>query len=250
MLRLIFILVFLLCVFVGALGWALNHWFGWKGMLAFPFVLLVVLWIGKKLVGAFIKRFALGLFSMKSGVLKGASMQVHSVIPVASPLKTPDAHADDEEVGDAQESNDVASEDAQVDADSDEQDEADTEPEQPKEHFEVDLTITPREGCGDRVWEPGELVLTSEPVSSLEDIEEKEIGTTENVLIWKDSAFSPDEDGKYPGAQRLKLTIAVQPGASKASLQYYNQSLGVITLPPWTPASESAASSASEPAAG
>ena len=69
----------------------------------------------------------------------------------------------------------------------------------------------------------------------------KEIGVTEKVLIWKDSGFSPDEEGKYPGAQRLKLTIAVQPGASKAWLQYYNQSLGAIALLPWAPAGEPAA---------
>jgi len=243
MLRLIFILVFLLCVFVGALGWALNHWFGWKGMLAFPFVLLLALWIGKKLVGILIKRFALGLFSMKSGVLKGATIQVHSITPVAIPPSTHDARADDEDAGD----DEVGDEDADTDADSNEAEEAASEQERPREHFEVDLTVTPREGCGDRVWEPGEFVLTSEPVSSLEEIEEKEIGTTENVQIWKDSAFSPDEEGKYPGTQRLKLTIAVQPGASKAWLQYYNQSLGALTLPPWTPASESASGSALAP---
>jgi len=59
--------LFFVCLWAAS-GFALNHWFGWKGLLAFPFVCLMILWIGKKLSGNLIKRFVFGLFSMKSGL--------------------------------------------------------------------------------------------------------------------------------------------------------------------------------------
>jgi len=76
---------------LGVLAVELYHFFGWKGMLAFPFIVLALIWVGKIFIGKLIKRFALGLFSMKSGVLRGASMTVHSIASVPKPSEFNDA---------------------------------------------------------------------------------------------------------------------------------------------------------------
>ena len=104
-------------------------------------------------------------------------------------------------------------------------------------YFDVDMTITPVNSGADRAWEPGELILTSEKLSSLEDLEDddKELGTAHTVTVWDGAQFGPDDPGKYPGEQRLKVTFAVEPGASKGWLHYYNEPIGVLELPVWAP---------------
>ena len=51
------------------------------------------------------------------------------------------------------------------------------------------------------------------------------------VKIWDGTKFGPDDPGKYPGEQRLKLTFSIKPGASKAWLHYYAETIGVLELP-------------------
>src|SRR5215213_201825 len=99
MLRLIFILIFVFLAIISGSSIALWHFFGWKGLIALPFILIVMLWLGKKVGGYLFKQVALGLFSMKSKVLRGASMKVHSVTPVAQPKH-------ENEVADAEEESD------------------------------------------------------------------------------------------------------------------------------------------------
>src|SRR6266404_3834985 len=209
MLRLSLLAVVFLLVLVGVLAVELYHFFGWKGMLTFPFIVLALLWIGKAFIGKLIKRFALGLFSMKSGALRGATMTVHSIASVPKPSDFNDT----EEVGEADADNHCNETDAKdITAEKQQEEEVDDEkpePEKPRNYYIVDLTITPGEACGDRVWEPGEFILTSERIKSLADLEdgEKEVGTTHEVQVWDGSEFGPDDSGKYPGQQRLKVTL-------------------------------------------
>jgi len=42
-----------------------------------------------------------------------------------------------------------------------------------------------------------------------------------------------DEIGKYPGEQRLKLTMEVTPGTRHAWLYYYQEQVGALELPEW-----------------
>ncbi len=245
MLRLILLLALVFCVLVGGLALALNHWFAWKGLVAFPFIVLALLWLGKFVIGAVIKRLALGLFGIKSQVLRGATLQVHSILPVPKPPEQtdedePDADEDEEETdedeADEEEEDEEEDADDEADDEDDEEEEADEEEAEPKprEYFALDLTITPSDGSAGRVWEPGELLLTREPISSLADLDDKQVGTTEDVRVWNGTDFGPDDDCKYAGAQRLKITMATRPGTVKAWLQYYNEALGEVTLPPWT----------------
>jgi len=240
MLRLILLAVLFLLVLGGVLAVELYHFFGWKGMLPFPFIVLALIWVGKIFIGKLIKLFALGLFSMKSGVLRGAGMTVHSIASVPKPSEFNDAHeyeeADAHKHHNETDAKDSCAEELQEEEVDDEKPEP-AEPEKPRNYYTVELTITPREGGGDRVWEPGEFILTSERIKSLADLEdgEKEVGATHEVQVWDGSKFGPDDPGKYPGQQRLKVTFAIVPGTSKAWLQYYNETIGSLELPPWQP---------------
>jgi hypothetical protein len=237
MLRLILIAITLLLVLVGGLAVALSHFYGWKGLVAFPFILLLLVWLGKVVIGKLLKGFFLRLFSMKSGALRGASVAVHSITPVSEP-----AHASDKSIEDKDEGTDDSEEDVDEDGDAEKAEEApeegESEPKEPRHYYAVDLTITPLEKNLQRFWEPGELILTSERLKSLEDLEsgEKEVGTTHDVEVWNGSSFGPDDECKYPGARRLRVTFAVKPGASKAWLHYYAETLGSLEFPAWAPA--------------
>lgn len=207
MIRLILIMILLALALVGGVAVALHHFFGWKGLLAFPFLLIALMWIGKVIIGKLFKNFALSLFSMKSSALKGASMTVHSVTSIPMPkLEESDEH--DEH-----------------DHDHDDEDD------EPRLYYQVDATITP--ASEDRSWEPGEFILTSDRIKSLSELEDgkKEVGNIHEVQIWNGSAFGPDEEGKYPGVQRLLMTFAVKPAVSKAWLHYYNEPIGTLELP-------------------
>jgi hypothetical protein len=227
MLRLILLFVVAMLVAVGALAIALNHYFGWKWLIAIPFLMIAFAWMAKVVIKSLIRRFTLGLFGMKARALRGATIRVHSVKSVPKP---PEPESEPEE-----DAGDVASAAAGGGSDeavADETDETETEEvETPKDYVEVDVTITPETGADGSVWEPGELMLASEKIKSLADLEEKEVGTTHSVEIWNGMAFGPDDEGKYPGEQRLKITFQVKPGASRAWLHYYNEPLGDLTLP-------------------
>src|SRR5262245_42791692 len=173
MLRLILVVVLLVLIFVGGVAAALFHFYGWKGALAFPIVLLALLWLGKIFIGKLIKGFALSLFSMKSRVLRGATMTVHSILPVSKPQEP---EAEEEEDEGEEEDTDKDETDASKSASQSETaaepkektDDEVPEVEEPKEYFAVDFTITPQDSSQGRVWEPGEFILTSEKIKSLE----------------------------------------------------------------------------------
>jgi hypothetical protein len=236
MIQLILVAILVILLAVGGLAVTLFHFWGWKGMVAFPFLLIVLVWLTKVVIGQLIKRFALRLFSMKSGALRGATMTLHSITPVAEPVEEEMDEDEDEETEDEPVEDEEENEDEEEDKE-DEEDEKEGEDEdeekEPRQYYEVEMTITPGEKGQGRVWEPGEFMLASEKIKNLGDLEEKEVGTAEAVQIWNGSAFGPDDEGKYPGEQRLKVTFAVKPGTTKAWLQYYNETLGILDLPPW-----------------
>lgn len=237
MLRLIFLFIIGVLIVIAGSAVALFHFFGWKGLIAFPFVLIAIAWLVKVLVKTVFKRFLLGLFGMKSRVLRGATMNVHSIRSVPKP-PDPEPEPDEEEEEEAVaaiEDQSESDEDSEADeSDSDEEDEdeeAETEPGTPKDYVEVDLTITPKAKSGDSVWEPSELMLLSTKIKSLEDMGNNEVGSTHSVEVWNGTEFGPDDPGKYPGEQRLKITFAVKAGASHGWLHYYNEPIGELKLP-------------------
>jgi Domain of unknown function (DUF1963) len=227
MLRFLLLLLFVVLVIASAaivgLGYVLQRFAGWKGLLGLPVILYALFRLVKpvfKIVG---KRLALGLFSGKSRVLRGATMTVQSVVSVAAPEKSSD------ELEDAEDSKG---------SDDDENEAETSEEEEPKHYYTTDITITPRDPGSRELWEPGELILTSQKISTLEELRENEVGIADEVLVWKGAGFGPDDPGKYEGTRRLKVTFAVKPGTSKVWLCYYNEAIGSLELPPWTSAEE------------
>jgi len=150
------------------------------------------------------------------------------ITPVLKPIENV---SDEEEAEDEEDGHSSQHEDGEGEEEDDEEDE--DEDEKPGEYFAVEMTIEPDKKVEGRVWEPGEFILASEQIKSLGDLEEKEVGSVEEVLVWNGSEFGPDEEAKYPGAQRLKVTFAVKPGTTKAWLHYYSESLASLDLPRW-----------------
>jgi hypothetical protein len=228
MLRLILLVIVGMFVAVGVLAVALFHFWGWRGLVAFPFIILVLLWFAIFAIKSLARKFALSLFGMKARALCGATINVHSIKSIPKPPErepVPD-DADDEdkelEDGKQKEAMPVAEAQSLVKA---------TEPEDPKDYVELDVTITPAQKAGNSVWEPTELILTSGKIKSLADIADKDIGSVHSVEVWNGSAFGPDDPGKYPGEQRLKIIFEVKPGENAGWLYYYNEPIGQLNLP-------------------
>src|SRR5689334_3295949 len=97
MVRLILLAIVLLVLFAGGLAVALFHFFGWKGLVAFPFVAIALVWLGKVIVQKLISLAAGRLLSIKSEVLRGATMTVRSVVPVPEPLDIEIEELDEDE---------------------------------------------------------------------------------------------------------------------------------------------------------
>jgi hypothetical protein len=225
MLRLILIVIAGMFVAVGVLAVALFHFFGWKGLVAFPLVMLVFAWLAIRLIKFLFKRFALKLIGMKSRALRGATMNIHSVRSVPKPAESRPQTPDQEE-------EDTDAEDGDADNAKTENAVAKTnEPVSPKDYVEVDVTITPKGKAANPVWEPSELVLTSKKVKNLADLGNSDVGCVHSLEVWQDSGFGPDDPGKYEGERRLKIIFEVKPGADSAWLNYYNESIGQLKLP-------------------
>jgi hypothetical protein len=223
MIRILLLLLVALFVVIGGVAVALYLLWGWRGLIAFPFIMLALAWLAKVLIGKVFKRLALGLFGMKSGALRDATMTVHSIRSVEKPPER--ARPADDEAGEVEDASDTTDRNEEVEP------KTLKESEGPKDYVEVDLTITPKADKDERIWEPGELMLATERIKSLEDLEGKEAGTAHSVEIWNGTDFGPDDPGKYPGEQRLKIVFAVKPGTRQAWLQYYNEPIGQLTLP-------------------
>lgn len=221
MIRFILIIVGLALLILVGVTAALQHFFGWKGLIAVPFLLIAMIWIGKKVAGAVIKTFATKLFEGKASVLKGAAIIVHSVTPTSKPVRERHNDSEDEET---EESEPVDASDAE-DVDEDVLDDG------PRCYYEVDMTITPQAEASEAVWEPGEFLLTCKPISNLGDLDTADAGAPEKIQVWDGTAFGSDDVGKYPGEQRLKITFALKPGTKTSYLQYYNQTIGQLEFP-------------------
>lgn len=269
MLRLILIFIVGVFVAVGVLAVALYHFFGVRGLIAFPFVILALMWVAKWMVKGLVKKFALSLFGIKARALRGATMNVHSIKAVPKPPETnvePEEDEDEDEsenededppspgsrllrataqqdgaAGEVKRSEDPPSPELRRAGEDEHDKNAETKElpaavkslgqEDPKDYVELDVTITPKADAGNRFWEPSELILTSEKITSLADLEEKSVGAVHTVEIWDGSAFGPDENDKYPGEQRLKIVFEVKPGTKSGWLCYYHEAIGQLELP-------------------
>ena len=184
--------------------------------------LVVLVVIGKLLLPRLLKKLFLAPFRAKGAVLKGATATIHGIAATeALPKKsaTEESDADDS-----------------PDEESDESDAAGGKPGEPRLHYLLEVTITPGQTDGPfGLWEPGEIMLVR-PESVLrpesdeaDDSDDScEVGS---IQYQEDGAWKNDEGMKFPGPQRLKMQLAVQPGASQLKFRYYFEEFGLVQLP-------------------
>jgi hypothetical protein len=167
-------------------------------------LMLLGLLVAAKFAGKFLlKKLIVLPFKMKGAVLRGATAQVHSITPVAPPTAT-------------------------------ESDEAEATAEAvPRHYYQLDVTITPKEPTGKfTLWEPGDLSLMR-PESGLGVDDDTDDGscTISGRQVEEEGQFKPYERMKYPGAQRLRMTLGVADGVTALKFRYYFEAFGEVRLP-------------------
>jgi len=164
--------------------------------------------LGVKLFGGkLLEHLLLTPFKLKGQVLRDAQLVVHSVAPASEP-----------ERGEA--------------LDEDEDDEDPESHEVARDYFMIEMTIRPGPPTGKfTLWEPAELVFVVPGTDPL-DLEDSEDPAGEICSVWvhDGDGFVDDEQMKYPGEQRLRAHIAVEPGAKQLVAQYYFEQFGQIDL--------------------
>jgi hypothetical protein len=162
----------------------------WWALVVGVVVLFVV---GKFMIGRILRNLLTLPFKAKGAVLRGATAQVNAVNSAASNAEAADTRA----------------------------------------RFEIDVTITPGNSEGNfSHWEPGELrlVATESKIDINSEADDGDVCSIDTVEIEEDGQFKADEGCKYPGAQRLKLGIAVAPGTRALKFRYYFEEFGEIRL--------------------
>ena len=86
-------------------------------------------------------------------------------------------------------------------------------------------------------WDVGDLCVVDSkaPPLNLTLGDESDAGEGfhfEDVKIFENGRLKPDEDGKYEGAQRLNVLIAVPRELRELKFRYYAEQFGRIVLPP------------------
>lgn len=139
-------------------------------------------------------------FRAKGAVLRGAGVRVHSIERTVAPA----AASPDEDEGDRG----------------------------PREHYRLDVTITPRPATGSfRLWEPGELCLVGPAAKANDPDADDSAGEVRAIEVEQDGHFLADEGMKYGGPQRLRLVVAVPPGQRRLRFRYYFEIIGDVALP-------------------
>lgn len=218
--------VVLVAAIVAGLTWAFKN-LPWWGSVALVVALVVV----AKFVAGRLFIWALSIpFKWKGAVLRGATIQVHSLVPADPPAPSKSAEAKDG--GPAEDADETAS--------------AEEEPASPRQWWQLDATITPTQSSGKFThWSPSELVLVK-PESRIRlhgEDDKDDCCEIKRVEVEQDGQFKEDEGWRYAGPQRLKLLLAVQPDVPRLKCRYYFEEFGEVQLPGPTNAQQAPASS-------
>lgn len=204
--RHLLLLLFVVAAVVAAgLAWVFKHLPWWQTA-----ALVVGLLVVAKLVAARLFTWALSIpFKWKGAVLKGATVQVHSISPASPPAKKTEANggSDDESAPESSARN----------------------------YFLLDVTVTPTAPPGKFTqWGPNEvqLVKTESRVRLHSASDEDDACEVKRIEVEDEGQFKEDEGFTYAGARRLKLLLAVQPGTSRLKFRYYFEEFGEVELPP------------------
>lgn len=177
----------------------------WWALLGLVAVLAVV---AKFAVKKLLRKAILIPFKMKGAALRGATVEILSLVPVEAPTAledSPDTGAEASSAG--------------------------------RSFYELDVTIKPSEQVDGpfQGWELGEIRLVK-PESRIdpnsdESSDEDDSCRIERFDVWQEGAFVVDEGWKFQGPQRLKLLLAVKPGTRSLKFRYYFEEFGQLVLP-------------------
>jgi len=202
--QLLLLLVVVAAAVAVGLAWAFKNLPWWQTV-----ALVVGLLVVAKLAAARLFTWALSIpFKWKGAVLRGATVQVHSITPAAPPSKMPEA-------------------DGASDSESKQESSA-------RDHFLLDVTVTPNAPPGKFTqWGPNEVQLVK-PESRVRlhgASDEDDACEVKRIEVEDEGQFKEDEGFAYAGPRRLKLLLAVQPGTSRLKFRYYFEEFGELQLP-------------------
>ncbi len=102
----------------------------------------------------------------------------------------------------------------------------------PREHYRIEVTITPRAPSGSfKLWEPRELVLVGPNARAGDPEADDSAGEIGRIEVEDEGRFAADEGMKYGGPQRLRLLVSTPAGQRRVRFRYYFELLGDVTLP-------------------
>ena len=194
MLRLLLFLL-ILCGVGGVM--AIKYLPLWQVAIGAVVFLIVARYVG----GYLLKQLFLAPFKAKGAVLRGAKVDVHSIMPTTKP-------ADIEE------------------------DEEENEARRNARYFAFDVTINTQSTSGPfRSYDPSEISLVEfGKAISIDDEEESSIGDVIKVEVFHDGKYHAYDENS-PESNRFRLTARVTPGPRKLAFRYYFESFGELVLP-------------------
>jgi hypothetical protein len=157
------------------------------------------------------------IFKVKSQVLHGAAVEVHSITHAAAPDRPLLEHDHSGSDGDEDE------------------DEAQPPPHRLLTWYCMDVTITPANGPGPMEhWDLSDLRLiagNARVPTNLEEGEEEDDYELNEVEIEEQGRFRMAEEGKYTGPQRLRFLAGLPTELREVKFRYYFEEFGRIVLP-------------------
>ena len=213
-------------VFIVATVAAFVYLDWWQAILASLGTFLTLIFVAKQIVRSTFKnlrKMAEGVFTQRSEVLRGASVEVHSVRPTAMPEEL---RAEARRVIDG-------------DRDPDDDDEPDETPNYDNFQWcEVELTVFPnaadvKNAAG---WDIDSLVLVPIDAPKLEflnadDSDQPEFDLLNVRIVADGNAVEPDGES-LTGPRRLRFTVGAPRGTRLLKMQYFFEQFGRVELPP------------------
>lgn len=227
--RILRLLMFCLFVHLTITVAAFVYLVWWQAILASLGAFFAISWLAKKLVLSSLKsmlRFANDFVEVKSKVLRGATIDVHSVKPIAPPQRELDAVAEPDLDPKEQPTPEEIAEDIAWVKD--------------QNWYEIELTLFPDPKASGPMehWDLYDLRLVPKHAKAIDLLTTSEMGDgAEDEVYFSDiqvidnGVACEPEDGKFVGPARLRLTAGFPKNESEFKFRYYLEQFGLIRLP-------------------
>ncbi len=206
-------------VFVVATVAAFRYLEWWQAILASAATFLLLIFAAKVLLRTAIGRLgdmAMGMFDVKSRVLRGATVQVHAVRPGSPPASLPQPPADGDDLDDADP--EALQEIAEL---------------HDRAWYDIEVTIFPAPADGPMEhWDLGDLRLApaDAPAPTFGSDGDGDDFELYDVMVVTDGVPAPAEDTKFRGPQRLRFTTGLPKTVQEVQFRYYFEQFGRFPL--------------------